>query len=188
MASHSSILAWKIPWTEEPVATVHGQVHEVTKGRPDWVTPSLSWGGNAGVKQFSKLNAAVTFWQKAINNRSPRTHTVNEQFRQHRFVTSIACTLFKRTGTRDALTNSKGNFSFPSDSVVKNLSANVGDTGSNHRWGRSPGEEIGNPLHYSCLGIPMYRGSWWATVHRVTKSQMTEATAHADNVPMISSQ
>ena len=24
MATHSSIFAWKIPWTEEPVSTVHG--------------------------------------------------------------------------------------------------------------------------------------------------------------------
>ena len=24
MATHSSILAWRIPWTEEPGATVHG--------------------------------------------------------------------------------------------------------------------------------------------------------------------
>ena len=24
MAAHSSILAWEIPWTEEPWATVHG--------------------------------------------------------------------------------------------------------------------------------------------------------------------
>ena len=24
MATHSSILAWEIPWTEEPRATVHG--------------------------------------------------------------------------------------------------------------------------------------------------------------------
>ena len=24
MATHSSTLAWKIPWTEEPAATVHG--------------------------------------------------------------------------------------------------------------------------------------------------------------------
>ena len=26
--------------------------------------------------------------------------------------------------------------------------------------GRSPGEENGNPLQYSCLGNPMDRGSW----------------------------
>ena len=33
--------------------------------------------------------------------------------------------------------------------------------------GRSPGN--GNPQQYSCLGNPMDRGAWWATVHGVTK-------------------
>ena len=33
--------------------------------------------------------------------------------------------------------------------------------------GRSPGER--NPLQYSCLGNPMERGAWQATVHRVTR-------------------
>ena len=37
--------------------------------------------------------------------------------------------------------------------------------------GRSPGEGNGNPLQYSCLGNPMDGGTWWATVHGVTKSQ-----------------
>ena len=27
----------------------------------------------------------------------------------------------------------------------------------------------GNLLQYSCLGNPMDRGAWWATVHGVTK-------------------
>ena len=36
-------------------------------------------------------------------------------------------------------------------------------------WGRSPGERNGNPLQYSCLGNPMNRGTWWATVPEVTK-------------------
>ena len=35
---------------------------------------------------------------------------------------------------------------------------------------RSPGEGSGNPLQYSCLGIPMDRGSWQATCHGVIKS------------------
>ena len=26
-----------------------------------------------------------------------------------------------------------------------------------------------NPLQYSCLGNPMDRGAWWATVHGITK-------------------
>ena len=29
----------------------------------------------------------------------------------------------------------------------------------------------GNPLQHSCLKNPMDRGDWWATVHRVAKSQ-----------------
>ena len=29
----------------------------------------------------------------------------------------------------------------------------------------------GNPLQCSCLGSPMDRGTWWATVHGVTKSR-----------------
>ena len=35
----------------------------------------------------------------------------------------------------------------------------------------SPGEGNGNPLQYFCLGKPMVRGAWWATVYGVAKSQ-----------------
>ena len=33
------------------------------------------------------------------------------------------------------------------------------------------GDRNGNPLHCSCLGNPMDRGIWRATVHGVTKNQ-----------------
>ena len=39
------------------------------------------------------------------------------------------------------------------------------------RLGRSPGEGNGNPLQYSCLENLMGGGTWWATVHGVSKSQ-----------------
>ena len=39
--------------------------------------------------------------------------------------------------------------------------------------GRSPGEGNGNPLQYSCLGNPLDRGAWRATVHRVAKESGT---------------
>ena len=55
---------------------------------------------------------------------------------------------------------------------VKNLPANAGDardTGLTPRSGRYPGEGNGNPLQYSCLGNPMNRGGWQATVHVVTR-------------------
>ena len=47
---------------------------------------------------------------------------------------------------------------------------NTGDKDSILGLGRSPGEGNGNPLQYSCLKNPMYRGAWQTTVHGVTKS------------------
>jgi len=38
------------------------------------------------------------------------------------------------------------------------------------------GEGNGTPLQYSCLENPMDRGAWWASVHGVAESGMTEAT------------
>ena len=56
-------------------------------------------------------------------------------------------------------------------SVVKNLPANAEEVGSVPGLRRSSGEGNGNLLQYSCLGNPMERGAWWATVQGVTKSQ-----------------
>ena len=66
---------------------------------------------------------------------------------------------------------------FPGGSVIKDQPANPGDAGDSGLipgWGRSPGEGYGNPLQYSCLENPMDKRAWWATVHGVTESGMTE--------------
>ena len=58
--------------------------------------------------------------------------------------------------------------------VGKNLPANAGeirDAGLSPRFRKSPGRGHSNPLQYSCLENPVYRGAWQATIHRVTKSQ-----------------
>ena len=60
---------------------------------------------------------------------------------------------------------------FPDGSDGKESAYNAGDLGSIPGLGRSPGEENGNPLQYSCLENAMDRGAWQATVHGVTKSQ-----------------
>ena len=44
-----------------------------------------------------------------------------------------------------------------------------GDIGSIPGLGRSPGEGNANPLQYSCLGNPMGKRAWQATVHSVAK-------------------
>ena len=57
---------------------------------------------------------------------------------------------------------------------VKNASVNakdIKDAGSIPGLGRSLGGGDGNLLQYSCLGKPMDRGAWQATVHRVTASR-----------------
>ena len=46
----------------------------------------------------------------------------------------------------------------------------LGDVGSIPGSGRPPGGGDGSPLQYSCLENLIERGTWWATVHRVTKS------------------
>ena len=51
---------------------------------------------------------------------------------------------------------------------VKNPPANAGDIGdvdSIPGLGRLPGGGHGNPFQCSCLGNPMDRGTWRATVH-----------------------
>ena len=63
---------------------------------------------------------------------------------------------------------------FPGVSVVKNPPANAGNVGLIPGLRRSLGEGNGNPLQYSCLGSPMDRGAWQATVYGVSKeSDMT---------------
>ena len=59
-------------------------------------------------------------------------------------------------------------------SVVKNPPANARDVSLIPMSGRSPGEGDSNPLQYACLGNPMDREAWKATVHGVAKeSDMT---------------
>ena len=58
---------------------------------------------------------------------------------------------------------------FPGGSMVKNPPANARDTGLIPGWGRSPAEGNNNPLQYSCLGNPMDRRAWRATVRGDTK-------------------
>ena len=58
---------------------------------------------------------------------------------------------------------------FPDGSDGKKAACTVEDLGSIPGLGRSFGEGNGNLLQCSCLENSMDRGTWWATVHRVTK-------------------
>ena len=69
------------------------------------------------------------------------------------------------------------NLYLSTNSVIKNPPAKAGDAGSIPGSGRSPGEGNGNTLQYSCLGNPMGRGAWRASLcwgHK--ESDRTNAT------------
>ena len=56
-------------------------------------------------------------------------------------------------------------------------------------WEDSPGEGNGNPFQYSCLGNPMDRGDWRATVHGViellfhTQGGFLSSKSHFEELP-----
>ena len=61
---------------------------------------------------------------------------------------------------------------FPGGASGKESPANAGNI-MRHSWipesGRSPGGRHGHPHQCSCLGNPMDREAWWATVHGVAR-------------------
>ena len=66
---------------------------------------------------------------------------------------------------------SAGSVGLPWRLSGKEFASNTEDAGLSPKSGRSPGGRNGNPLQHSCLGNPMNKGAWWATVPGVTKSQ-----------------
>ena len=63
---------------------------------------------------------------------------------------------------------------FLGGSEGKESACNAVDLGLSPGFGKSPGEQNGYQLQYSCLENSMDRGAWWATVHVVAESNTTE--------------
>ena len=80
-------------------------------------------------------------------------------------------TAFSNNGARtNGYAHGKNGPGLPCWLGAKNPPANAGDSSSIPGSGRSPGEGNGNPLQYPCLGNPVDRGTWQATVHGVSKA------------------
>ena len=71
---------------------------------------------------------------------------------------------------------------FPADSDGKESACNARDLGLIPGSGRSPGEENGYPLQYSCQENSMDRAAWQAIVYGVAKGQ-TRLNTHSQIPP-----
>ena len=157
MAPHSSTLAWKIPWTEEP-----GRQQSMGS-----LGVGYNWATSLSLFIFMhwrrKWQPTSVFWESQEQgslvgfhlwgHTESDTTEVTYQQQQHTY------------------------FCFPGSSVVKNLPANAGDVGLIPGSGRSLGERNGNPLQYSCLGNSKDRRAWQIIVHGVAKAlDMTSGT------------
>ena len=125
------------------------------------------WGRSPGDGNGSPLLGWGIFWpgesrgQRSLASHGPQDH------KKQGMTGSLTLSLFSSllSPTMEG---------FPHSTVVKESTCNAGDTGdssSTPGWGRSPGGGNGSPLQCSCLGSPMGRGAWRATVPGVTGSQ-----------------
>ena len=73
---------------------------------------------------------------------------------------------------------------FPGGSALKNPPASIGDAGWISGSGRSPGEGNGNLLQYPCLGNPVDKGAWRATVLGVTTSWTRLGRIHRNSLQL----
>ena len=161
MATHSSILAWKIPLTEEP-----GGLHPMGLQtiRHDWVTeqqqlPRLTL---VSPKKAMAPHSSTLAWKIPWTEEPGRLPSMG----------SHSWTRLKWLSSSN-----------PGGSVVKNLSANVGDLGSIPGLGRCPGEGNSNPHHF-CLGNPMDRGAFQGAVCGVAKrASCSLVTKHQHRLP-----
>ena len=153
MVTHSSALAWKLPWTEEP-----GRLQTMVSRRVghDWAT-SHSLHFHASEKELATHSSVLALRIPGMGEPgglpSMGSHKVG-----HDWSDSAAATVFRV---------------FPGGSAGKESSYSLGDLGSIPGLGRSPGEGKGYPLQYSSLD-----NSTDSIVNGVAKSQTGLSNFH----------
>ena len=162
MATHSSTLAWKIPWTEET-----GRLQSMGSQRVghDWAT----WLDISLVKaHMLSFLWNLTPWGRPI-----------------RITSTENSTLYSMVTSNGRKSKKEEMFVYTNSSAVKNPPANAGDADLIPGSGKS-GEGNSNPLQCLCLGNPMDRGAWWAIVHGVRPGLATKTTTTiSDSLPCI---
>ena len=139
MAPHSSTLAWKIPWTEEP-----GRLQD----------PCSPWGRKES-DTTERLHFHFSLSCIGEGNGNPLQCSCLENPRDGRaWWASIYGVAQSRTRLKQLSSSSSS-----SGSDGKESACSAGDSGLIPESRRTPGEKNGYPLQYSCLGNSMNRGA-----------------------------
>ena len=198
MATHSSTLAWKIPWMEEPgrLQTDHGVARSQT-----WLSDFIfTFHFHAWEKEMATHSSGVAWRIPGMAEPgglpSMELHRVRHDLAASRSFQISAKMSFLQWGL---FQQGSSNCSHPvmfyhnmhSLSLLnvshlvylliclkslprwlsgKEFTSSVGDSSSIPGLGRSSGKRNGNPLWYSYWGNSMDRGAWQAIVDGVTKS------------------
>ena len=142
MAPHSSTLAWKIPWKEEP-----GRLQSTGSLRVGY-----NWATSLSLFTFMRWRRT---WQPTP------VFLPGESQGQGSLVAAVYGVTQSRTRLkRFSSSSSKRSKGFLGGSNGEESACNAGDLSSIPGLGRSPGGGHGNPLQYSCLENPMEGGAW----------------------------
>ena len=167
------VFSWQEYWTELPFPSP--TTVEVGHTAVQWLTPPTSHPRQLMSNSFYRWRAGATGRNSAVNSDNHLKLVITGLISVILIVVNTVNLQVQGTFVFISWVNSQNCVSFshgfPGGSVVKNPPAKARDVGVLPGLGRSPGEGNGNPLQYSCLENPMDRGTWWATVHGVTKSQ-----------------
>ena len=126
-----------------------------------------------GVKQFIKINRGLRSIPVLSVSRVPEHKDNSKNDGKHFQRTPLHSRHYSKFSPVNSF-----RVGFPGGFVVKKPPAKAGDVG------RIPGQkdplekEMGNPLWSCCLGNPMDRGAWWATINGVTKESDTTCSVH----------
>ena len=158
MATHSSTLAWEIPWTEEPGRLRSMGSQRVRNNRSNLSTHAPEIDDKIRKQKPQQLlhtslsPAAVTNCCNFLEGPGPTGPSVSKflvsQFAQGSLPVD-------RGAWRAAVHRVAWSWT-----RLKRLSTHA-----------CTGEENGNPLQYSCLENPRDRGAWWAAVYGVAQSR-----------------
>ena len=148
MATYSSILAWRIPGTEEPGGLPSMGSHRVGH---DWC--DLAAAGHC--------RACVCSWSNEEHYMGLRQGTLWDDLD---FEMIMPNTMIRKDKGTPRLVAQSVNDS-PS---MQETAWSTGDLGLIPGSGRFLGEGHSNPLQYSCLENPMDRRAWW--VHGIANS------------------